>query len=125
MRSSSRIILILLAFVFLMTKGGTHGFSSAELAHDFDLHGPSESLTSSHIASMALDFSATPMSEPLGELEHHLLHALSAQHVMVNSFAGIAWNSSKHRLTPASGAPSLPKAEIESPFRPPRSSAFI
>ena len=125
MRSSSRILLILLTFVFLMTKGGTHGFSSAELAHDFDYHRPSESMTSSHIAPLALDFGANPMSEPLGELEHHLLHALSTLHLLVNTFAGISWNSSKQKLTPASGTPSLPQAEIESPFRPPRSSAFI
>ena len=125
MRSSSRIFLVLLTFVFLIAKGGTHGFGSAELAHDFDHHGPSESLSSSHSAPLALDFSANPMPEPLGELEHHLLHALSTLHLLVSTFAGISWNSSKHKLTPASGILSLPKAEIESPFRPPRSSAFI
>ena len=125
MRSSSRILLILLTFVFLMTKGGTHGFSSAELAHDFDHHGPSEAFSSNHLAPLALDFSANSMSEPMGELEHHLLHALSTLHLLVSSLEGISWNSSKHRLSPASGAPSLPQAEIESPFRPPRSSAFI
>ncbi len=125
MRSSSRIFLILLTFVFLIAKGGTHGFSSTELAHDFDHHGPSESLTASHSAPLALDSGAEPMSEPLSELEHHLLHAFSTLHLLVGTFAGIAGNSSKHELTPASGMPSLPKSEIESPFRPPRSSAFI
>ena len=125
MRSSSRVILILLTLVFLVTKSGAHEFSAAELAHDFNHHRPSESLTSSRIASLALDFGANPMSEPLGELEHHLLHALSTLHLLVSSFSGISWNSSKYKLTPASGTPSLPQAEIESPFRPPRSSAFI
>lgn len=125
MRSSSRISLILVTFIFLITKGGTHGFSSAELAHDFDHHGPSESLSSGHSSPLALDFSANPMSEPLGELEHHLLHALSTLHLLVSTFAGISSNSSKHKLTPTCGMPSLPKAEVESPFRPPRSSAFI
>lgn len=112
-------------FVLLLTNMGAHGFNSKELTHDLDHHGQTGMLASDHVHTVVLEADENLKPESLDELEHHLLHAAGTAYFLVSSPSSLFWNASVLTLTPASGSSSLPLAETESPFRPPRSSAFI
>lgn len=125
MHRSARTILSLLVFVFLLTSMGARGMLSKELVHDLDHHGQTSIalLGSAHMG--APEAGGNPKSEPLDEIEHQLLHAVSTLYVLASATASFSWDASAQILAPASSSTGLPIAEIETPFRPPRSSAFI
>lgn len=125
MRSSARIILTLLMFVFLLTNMGAHGFNFKELTHDLDHHGQTSIATLDGAHTGALGSGGEPNSELLDEFEHQLFHAVSTLYMLASATASFPWDASAQILVPASSSPSLPLAELESPFRPPRSLAFI
>ena len=125
MRRSARTILSLLILVFLMTSMGARGFNSKEVVHDLDHHGQTNMAAQDDVQTGVLEAGENPKSELLDEIEHKLLHSVSELHFLANMAISAPWDASARILAPASSAPSLPLAELDSPFRPPRSSAFI
>ena len=111
--------------VFLLTSMGARGFHSKELIHDLDHHGQTSIATLGGAHAGAPEAGENPTSEPLDEMEHQLFHAVSTLYMLASATASFSWDASAQILVPASSSPSLPVAELESPFRPPRSSAFI
>lgn len=111
--------------VFLLTSMGARGFHSKEFVHDLAHHGQANiaALDSAHAG--VLEAAENPKSEPLDEMEHQLFHAVSTLYLLASATVSFSWDASAQILVPASSSPSLPLAELESPFRPPRSSAFI
>jgi hypothetical protein len=125
MRRSSRTILLLLMFAFLLTSMGARGFNSKELVHNLDHHSRGNSVVLEHGHTVALSAGEKPKSEPLDEIAHELLHAVSALHFLASAAASSSWDASVRLLVPTSDSSSLSTTELESPFRPPRSFAFI
>ena len=125
MRRSARTILSLLMLVFLLTSMGARGFNSKEFVHDLDHHGQTNmaALDNAHPGAFEVDDSQE--SEPLDEIEHQLFHTVSTLYLLASPTASFSWDASAQILVPASSSPSLPLAELESPFRPPRSLTFI
>lgn len=111
--------------VFLLTSMGARGFHSKEFIHDLDHHGQTSIATLDSAHTVAPETGENPKSEPLDEMEHQLFHAVSTLYLLASAAASFSWDASAQILVPASSSLSLPVAELESPFRPPRSSAFI
>ena len=111
--------------VFLLTSMGARGFHSKELVHDLDHHGQTSIATLGSAHTDAPGTGENPKSEQLDEMEHQLFHAVGTSYLLASATASFSWDASAQILAPASSSPSLPVAELEPPFRPPRSSAFI
>ena len=112
-------------FVVLLTSMGARGFNSKEFSHDLDHHGQADIVALDYIYEATLKTGEGPGSAPLDEIAHQFLHAVSELHFLASTTVSAPWENSAQILVPASSSPSLPVAELESPFRPPRSSAFI
>ena len=125
MGRSLRIVLSLLAFVLFTTSIGTRGFTLKELSHDLDHHGQANIVSISQLHKDTLKTSESSRAEPLGEVEHQLLHAITALHLLASSNTGLSWVALTHALKPASYPFTLPLAKLDSPFRPPRGLAVI
>lgn len=125
MRKSACTILSLLMLVMLLTGLGARGFHSKELVHDLDHHGQTSIATMGSAHSGATETGENSKSEALDEVEHQLFHAVGTSYLLTSATASFTWDASAQILVPTSSAPSLPVAELEPPFRPPRSSAFI
>ncbi|MFH1818953.1 MAG: hypothetical protein ABIK08_01815 [Pseudomonadota bacterium] len=126
MRSPHRkTISLLMLVIFFVMSFGTYGFNSKWLAHelDHDRHAPTASIDHDHAPQ--LDAEGNPAPDPLSDAEHKLLHALNH----CEQFTSSAFNGLGE--PPARTAPllpsllTLPEAELESPFRPPRSTSLI
>ncbi len=126
MRSPHRkAISLLMLIMFFVMSFGAYGFSSKWLTHelDHDRHTPTASIDHDHTPQ--LDAEGNPATEPLSDAEHKLLHALSH----CEQFACSVLNGLGEPL--ARIVPVLPSllsllpAELESPFRPPRSAFLI
>ena len=118
-----------MALVFLMTSSGGLGFHPKEFAHGLDHHGQPQPLAFDHahpevFAADQDDRRLGDASDPAGELEHQLLHAVGTIHLVTGSTANFSWDFASHILTPLSSTRRLLVALPESPFRPPRSPAF-
>lgn len=111
--------------VILLTSMGARGFYSKELVHDLDHHGQTSIATMESTHTGAPETGENPKSEPLDEIEHQLFHAAGTSYLLASGTASFSWDASAQILVPASSSPSLPVAELEPPFRPPRSSAFV
>lgn len=111
--------------VFLLTSMGARGFHSKEFVHDLDHHGQPSVATLDSAHTSAFESGEEPKAEPLDEFEHQLFHAVSTLYMLASATASFSWDASAQILVPASSSPSLPVAELEPPFRPPRSSTFI
>ena len=111
--------------VILLTSMGARGFHSKELVHDLDHHGQTSIATLDGDHTGALEPGGEPNPELLDESEHRLFHAVSTLYMLASATASFSWDASAQILVPASSSSSLPVAELEPPFRPPRSSAFI
>lgn len=118
-----------MAMVFLMTSSGGFGFHPKEFVHDLDHHGRPQPLAFDHAHPEI--FTAEQNKQALGdafisseELEHQLLHAVGTVHLVTASTASFSWDFAAHVLTALSSNRRLLLAVPESPFRPPRSSAF-
>ena len=110
--------------VILLTSIGARGFHSKELVHDLEHHGQTSIATLDGAHTGALESSGEPNSELLDEFEHRLFHAVSTLYTLASATASFSWDASAQILVPAPSSPGPPLAEPESPFRPPRSSAF-
>lgn len=126
MRSSHRkAISLLMLVMFFVMSFGAYGFNSKWLTHelDHDRHMPTASID--HNQAPQLDAEGKPAPEPLSDAEHKLLHALSH----CEQFASSVLDGLGE--PPARIVPMLPSlltllpAELESPFRPPRSTFLI
>ena len=125
MRSTHRKpISLLMLIMFLVMSFGAYGFNSKRLAHelDHDRHALTASIDHDHTPQ--LDAEGNPVPESLSDAEHKLAHAMSHCEQFASSVV------SGFGEPPARIAPLLPSlltllpAELESPFRPPRS-AFL
>lgn len=112
-------------FVFLLTSMGARGFNSKEFSHDLDHHGQTDIVALDYAYNATLTTGENSGSAPLDEIAHQLLHAVSELHFLASTALSAPWENSARVLAPASSSPSLPVAALESPFRPPRRSAFI
>jgi hypothetical protein len=111
--------------VILLMSMGTRGFHSKELVHDLDHHAQASMATLASAHTGAPEAGENSKSEPLDEMEHQLFHAVGTSYLLASDTACFSWDASTQILVPASSCSSLPVAELEPPFRPPRSSAFI
>ena len=100
--------------IFFVMSFGAYGFNSKWIAHELD-----------HDHAPQLAAEDNPAPEPLSDVEHKLLHALShCEQFSSSAFSGLG-------EPPARIVPLLPSlltllpAELESPFRPPRSTSLI
>lgn len=115
----------MLMLVFLLTSLGARGFHSKEFVHDLDHHGQTSVATLGSAHTSTLELGEESNAEPFDELEHQLFHAVSALYMLASATGSFSWDASAQILVPASSSSSLPVPELEPPFRPPRSSAFI
>lgn len=127
MRSPHRkSISLLMLIIFLVTSFGTYGFDSKWLAHelDHDRHAPASTIDHDH--EPQLDTEGNPATEALSDAEHKLLH--SAGHFQPLFISPIldGIGESPARVTPMPlRLLALPPAELEPPFRPPRTTFRI
>ena len=129
MHSSAKFIVMVMALVFLLTSPGGFGFHSKEFVHDPDHHRQLQlsAFEDMHAAIFAAGSNAqTPgdAADPAEEVAHQLLHALGTVHLVTSSPANLSWGLAAHLFIQLPGNRRLPLALPESPFRPPRSSAF-
>ena len=116
---------LLILIVFFVMSFGAYGFNSKWVAHelDHDHHAPTLSIDHDHAAQ--LDAEGNPDPEPLNDVEHKLLHALSHCEQFASSvLGGLGEPPARIVPVPPSLLTLLP-AELESPFRPPRSTSLI
>lgn len=125
MGRSIRIILSLLAFIVFTTSIGTRGFTLKELSHDLNHHGQANIPSVSQLHGLTFETGESFQPKPLGEVEHQLLHAIIALHLLASSNAGFTWVAYTQTLKPAPYSFTLPLAMLVPPFRPPRGLAFI
>ncbi len=111
--------------VMLLMGIGTRGFQSKELVHGLDHHAQASIATLGSAHTGAPETGENSKPEPLDEFEHQLFHAVSTPYLLASATPSFSWDASTQILVPVSSSPSLPVAELETPFRPPRSSAFI
>ena len=125
MRSSRRQAISLLMLITFVMGLGAYGFNSKWLAHEFGHH--REALTTSIDPDRGLHLYIQGDADPelLSDAEHKLLHAPGH----FEPVPGFALNG--HVDPPTRVFPMLPNvlallpAELESPFRPPRSTSLI
>ena len=109
--------------IFFVMGLGAYGFNSKWLAHDHDREALTASVDHNHASQ--LNAQGNPDPEPLSDTEHKLLHALGH----FDPFPGSAFSGLVE--PPVRMAPLQPHlltllpAELESPFRPPRSTSPI
>lgn len=127
MRASSRKIVSLLMLVIFLMGLGAYGFNSKWLAHELGHDRQTLDVLADHDHAPQLAANDDPAPEPLSDTEHELLH--SAGHVvqlLLISSTLDAFGESPARATPMlSRLLPLPPAEIEPPFRPPRTTPPI
>ena len=111
--------------VFLLTSIGARGFHSKEFIHDLNHHGQLLSTTLDNVYATASETNGLQKADLLDEIEHKLFHAVSTFYLLASALASFPWNALLQVLVPALSTHSLPRDGLESPFRPPRSSAFI
>lgn len=117
-------IALLMLAVFLASLG-VSGFNSKRLAHELD-HGSRTTMAAvdhDHVPPLSTNGSSDP--EPLSDIEHRLLHAVSCCQPLLSSTIKFSWAPPARTISMLSSLPVLPPAELEPPFRPPRSPALI
>lgn len=103
----------------------TRGLHPNEFEHDLDHHGQASFATLGSAHAGGAEFGEKSTSDMLDEFEHHLFHAVSILYFLASSTPGFLWDDSIQILAPGSSATNLTVIELEPPFRPPRSPAFI
>ena len=121
-RHKSVSLLMLVVFVMGLCA---HGFNSKWLAHEFDHHRELLLAPIDHGHAALPTPGGTPEPVPSSDAEHRLLHALghfeSVSSAAFNDFGEPSARTGPLLLSLL--APSL--AELESPFRPPRSTSLL
>lgn len=122
---SRKSIALVMLIIFAVMSLGAYGFNPKWLAHELDHQRQAPIALADHDHAPQLDRESGPAPEPLSDAEHKLLHALChGQHFVNSVFYGLGISSARMvPLPPVLLA--LPPAEIESPYRPPRSPALI
>lgn len=121
---SRKSIALLMLVIFVVMSLGAYGFNSKWLAHELDHERQAPVASADRDHAPQPDHDSSPLPEPLSDAEHKLLHACQGQHFVNSGFYGVQISSARTiPLPPVLLA--LPPAEIESPYRPPRSLALI
>ena len=125
MRSShQKTISLLMLIIFFVMGLGAYGFNSKWLAHELDHDRDALAASADHDHASQLNAQGNPGAEPLSDSEHKLLHDLDP----IEPFPSLAWDGLGElpaRMDPLrSLLPALLPAELDSPFRPPRSIAL-
>lgn len=123
MRGWSRKVIALIALAVFLASFGASGFSSARLAHDLDHDGQTVGSDHYHSPPLSIDGNSDP--EPLSDVEHRLLHAVSVCEPFPGSTIPMFWGARARTILALSGSPVLPPVEPEPPFRPPRTVTLI
>ena len=130
MYRSAKFVGMVMALVFMLTSQGGFGFHPKEFVHDLDHHRQPPSAVK-HAHAHADMFTPDPdaqthgnPADPSGEVAHQLLHALATVHLVTPSPANFSWGLASHLFIPLPSNRRLLLALPESPFRPPRSTAF-
>lgn len=124
MRSPHRkIISLLMLIIFFVMSVSAYGFNSKWVAHelDHDRHTPTALIDH----ALQLDTEGTPVPEPLSDAEHKLLHTLSHDEQFTCSTLNILGESPAQMPLLLQSLLTLPEAELDSPFRPPRNTSLI
>ena len=123
MRGWSRKVIALIALAVFLASFGASGFSSARLAHDLDHDGQTVGSDHYHLPPLSIDGNSDP--EPLSDVEHRLLHAVSNCEPFPGSAITILMEPYARTIPTLSSLSALPPVEPESPFRPPRTPTLI
>lgn len=125
MRGPVRTIVSLLMLVFLMTSVSARGVNVDGWLHDLSHHGQKHLATPGHELQDSPQANEKSGSQTPDELAHQLFHATSNIYLLAGSDASFSWGIAPQiRLSPAQNV-SVPFADIEPPFRPPRRSAPV
>lgn len=123
MRSSARTVVSLLMLVFLMTSVSARGVNVEAWVHDLTHHGQKHPMALGHELPDPPQVTGKSGSQSPDELAHQLFHATSNTYLLAGSDASFSWGIAPQiRVSPAQDV-SVPFADIEPPFRPPRHSA--
>lgn len=121
MRASSRKIVSLLMLSIFLLGLGAYGFKSKWLAHELDHDRQTLGVLADHDHPPRLDAKGDPDPGPLSDTEHRLLHSAGHFQPLLISSILDGFGESPARVTPMLPCLlALPPAEIEPPFRPPR-----
>jgi hypothetical protein len=110
--------------VFLASLG-VSGFNSKRLAHELDHDRQAAITVVDHDHAPPLSTNGNSDPEPLSDTEHRLLHAVNYCEPLPSSTIEVAWEPPARTMPLLSSLPVLPAAELDTPFRPPRSPALI
>lgn len=120
MRSLQRTIIPLLLLSFVVVSLGAYSPGSRALLHQLDHERHLFGLSGEHAHQLAPKADDLAKPQPLSDLEHRLLHALSHFEPVLD--ASVPMPAPLHAdIIPSPPRPlSLPPRVAESPFRPPR-----
>ena len=126
MRSPHRKAISLLMLVIFSMGLGVYGFNSKRLAHELDHERQTLAASADHDRAPQLDPKANPDPEPLSDADHHLLYAASHFQPLLIGSTLDGFEEPPARTAPImSNLLALLSAELESPFRPPRTASRI
>lgn len=111
--------------VFLLTSMSARGFNVDGWVHDLSHHGQKDIAGPGSEQADRPEASGKSSPGSLDEVEHQLFHASCNIYLLASSVASFSWGVSPQILVSPSHDVSVPLADLEPPFRPPRSSAFI
>ena len=123
--SSRKIVSLLMLIIFLMGLGA-YGFNSKWLAHQLDHDRQTLAALADHEHPPQLDAADDPAPEPLSDTEHQFVHAAGHFEPLLISSIFDWFGDPPAQVTPMpSRFFALPPAELEPPFRPPRTTSRI
>jgi len=126
MRASSKKIVALFMLILFLGGLGAYGFNSKWLAHEFDHDRQTLDVLTDHDHAPQLDAEGNADPEAPSDSEHQLLHAASHFPPLLISSILEGFGEAPARTTPMlSRLLALPPAEIEPPFRPPKTTSRI
>ena len=126
MRAPHRTAVSLLMLVSLVMGFGAYAFNYSKwLAHELGQSHPTLALSSAHDCAAPLDNDGAKPA-PLSDAQHQLVHTVDHGQPPLLSSLPHALGESPARAVPLSAYPlALSPAEIEPPFRPPRTTFRI
>lgn len=126
MRAPHRTAVSLLMLVSLVMGFGAYAFNYSKwLAHELGQSHPTLTLASAHDRAEQLE-RADEKPAPLSDAQHQLVHTIDHGQPPLLSTLPHAFGESPARAAPLSAYPlALSPAEVEPPFRPPRTTFRI
>jgi hypothetical protein len=111
--------------LFFVMSVGAYGFNLKRFSHELDHDRQTRTASINHDHAPRLDAKSNPAAEPSNDAEHELLHALSHCELFPNSAVShLAEPPARTAIVLPSALTLLP-AELEPPFRPPRSASLV